>query len=276
MVLRGMIQFILILIGAYVLALIALFVFQRSLMYHTNAVLVPLAETQIPTAIERTTESEPGLHLTSWYLPPKGNMPVIVYFHGNAGTIADRDYKVAPWHAAGYGIWLTGYRGFGSNPGKPSEQGLYNDARAVFVALKEEGVGPDRIFVYGESLGTGVATQMAMELADAGTLLRGLVLEAPFTSMPAAAQEHHPYAPAKWLVRDRYDNLSKIAKIKTSLMIVHGDQDRVLPQHHGRSLFDAAKKPKIARWLPGAGHTNLCDFGACQYAQDFFDQLSNR
>ncbi len=270
-----MMQIFLILVGAYVLAIVALFVFQRNLMYHTNSILLPIVETQVPTAVARTTESEPGLVLTSWYLPPKDKMLVIVYFHGNAGTMADRDHKVAPWHAAGYGIWLTGYRGFGGNPGKPSEQGLYNDARAVLSALNEEGIGSDQIFIYGESLGTGIATQMAMERAEAGTPIRGLVLEAPFTSMPAAAQEHHPYAPAKWLVRDRYDSLSKIAKINTPLMIVHGDQDRVLPQHHGRWLFEAAVKPKLARWLPGAGHTDLCDFGACKYAQTFFDQLTD-
>lgn len=271
-----MMQIILYVLGAYVLALLALFIFQRNLMYHTNGTLVPLADTQIPTAIEKTTESEPGLFLTSWYLPPRENLPVVVYFHGNAGTMSDRDYKVAPWHAAGYGIWLTGYRGFNGNPGKPTEQGLYNDARAVLKALKDDNIGADRIIIYGESLGTGIATQMAMEMAEAGTPIRGLVLEAPFTSMPAAAQEHHPYAPAKWLVRDRFDSLAKIAKINTSLMIVHGDQDRVLPQHHGRRLFDAAQKPKVARWIPGAGHTDLCDFGACEYVKTFFDQLSNR
>ena len=151
-------QIIIGIVGLYMLMLVALFIFQRNLMYHTDAVIAPIADTQIPDAKIKKLKSEQGLVLTSWYLPPKDGKPVIVYFHGNAGTISDRDYKVAPWYAAGYGIWLTGYRGFGDNPGKPSEAGLYNDARAVFKALLDEGIGPDHIFIYGESLGTGVAT----------------------------------------------------------------------------------------------------------------------
>jgi len=268
-----MLQVILAAAGAYSLVILSLFVFQRNLMYHTDAVLVPVAETLVSDAEVHRLQSEPGIEVQSWYLPPGDGKPVVVFFHGNAGTIADRDFKVAPWRDAGYGVWLTGYRGFGGSAGKPSEQGLYADARAAVAALTEHGIAPADMVLYGESLGSGIATHMALELAKAGTPVRALILEAPFSSMGDAAQFRHPYVPARWLVRDRYDNLSKIGHVAAPLFVIHGDQDRVLPQAHGRLIFDAAKEPKQALWIDGGGHTDLFDHGAGQAVLDFLDEL---
>jgi len=252
-----------------------LFVRQRHLMYHLSEWTQPPAETLIPSAELRRVESEPGLEITSWYLPPADGKPVILYFHGNAGTLAERDFKVAPWAEAGYGIWLAGYRGFSGNPGMPSEQGLYADAHAALAGLRAEGIGPERIVLYGESLGSGIATHMAAEMAASGTPARALVLEAPFTSMGAAAQDRYWYVPANWLVRDRYDSLSKIARIEAPLLIVHGDKDKVVRQKHGRRLFEAAAEPKQAHWVDGGGHTDLFDFGVGDQVQAFFDSLDD-
>lgn len=259
--------------GGYLLLIAALFLFQRNMMYHPGSELTPPDETMIAGAEIRHLESEPGLILQSWYLPPQPGKPVIVYYHGNAGTIADRDFKVAPWRDAGYGVWLTGYRGFGGNAGSPTESGLYADARIVIERLITDDIQPAQIVLYGESLGTGIATHMAFELAEAGTPVRGLILEAPFSSMGDAAQYRYPYVPARWLVRDRYENLAKIDHIKTPLLLIHGDQDRVLPQAHGRTLFDAAKQPKQALWLEGAGHSDVYDFGAGKAVLAFLDAL---
>ncbi|MEQ8321751.1 MAG: alpha/beta hydrolase [Rhodospirillales bacterium] len=266
-------QVLLTAVGAYALVIVSLYVFQRNLMYHTDADLVPPSDTQLAHAQIHHLQSEPGIDVQSWYLPGKEGMPVIVFFHGNAGTIADRDFKAAPWHAAGYGVWLTGYRGFGSNAGSPTEQGLYADARAAIEQLKREGVDPADMVFYGESLGSGVATNMAYELARSGTPVRNLILEAPFTSMGAAAQFRHPYVPARWLVRDRYDNLSKITQISAPLLVIHGDNDKVLPQQFGRELYAAAKEPKKAMWIDGGGHTDLFDYGVGQAVLDYLDEL---
>jgi len=260
--------------GGYLLLLAALFVFQRNLMYHPGTPLTPLSETLVADAQVHHLESEPGLRLQSWYLPPQPGKPVVVFFHGNAGTIADRDFKVAPWRDAGYGVWLTGYRGFSGNEGAPTETGLYTDARAAIDKLADVGIDPSQMVLYGESLGTGIATQMAYDLAHAGTPVRGLILEAPFLSMGAAAQVRYPYVPAKWLVRDKYLNHEKIEHINTPLLLIHGDQDRVLPQSHGRALFDAAQQPKQALWLEGAGHTDVYDFGAGKAVLAFLDEIS--
>lgn len=262
--------------GIYLAVLVLMYFAQRHLMYQPGKVLPPASQTLIPNALLETVNTSDGLTLVSWYLPPAKDMPVIVYFQGNAATIADRDYKAAPWHELGYGVWLVGYRGFGGNPGSPTEEGLYTDAVAAFAALEERGIGPDRIILYGESLGSGVATHMAKELADQGTPVRGLVLEAPFTAMGDAAQDHYPFLPARWLVKDTYDSLRKISSIKTSLMIVHGDRDRVVRQEHGRKLFDAAQRPKTALWIKGAAHNNLYDFDAGKQIIRFLDSLSQR
>jgi len=268
-----MINVILVAVAAYSLVVLSLFVFQRNLMYHTDATLLPVSETLIADAEVQHLQSTPGIEVQSWYLPPRDGKPVVVFFHGNAGTISDRDFKVAPWHDAGYGIWLAGYRGFGGSAGKPTEQGLYADARSALTGLAAKGIGPADVVLYGESLGSGIATQMAYELAEAGTPARALILEAPFTSMGDAAQFRHPYVPARWLVRDRYDSLSKIDSIATPLFVIHGDQDRVLPQAHGRLIFDAANEPKQALWIDGGGHTDLFDHGAGQAVLEFLHEL---
>ena len=260
----------------YLAVLVLMYVAQRQLMYQPGKMLPPASQTEIPDAITETTTTDNGLALASWYLPPADGMPVIVYFQGNAATIADRDYKAAPWHKSGYGVWLVGYRGFGGNPGSPTEDGLYADARAVLAVLEGRGIGPDNVILYGESLGTGVATHMAKELADQGTPARGLILEAPFTAMGDAAQDHYPFLPARWLVKDAYDSLAKISSIKTPLMIVHGDRDRVVRQQHGRRLFAAAQRPKTALWIKGAAHNNLYDFDAGKQIGRFFESLNQR
>lgn len=268
-----MLQVILAALGAYALIVISLFVFQRNLMYHTGSPPVPVQQSQVPQAEERFVTSSDGIEVRSWYLPPADGKPVIVFFHGNAGTIADRDFKAGPWHAAGYGVWLSGYRGFGGNAGSPTEDGLYADARAAIGALQKDGIAPSQMVLYGESLGSGIATQTAYELAKAGTPARALVLEAPFTSMGDAAQARYPYVPARFLVKDRYRNIDKITAIDTPLFVVHGDRDRVIGQSHGRVLFAAAKEPKKALWIEGGGHTDLFDYGVGQAVIEFIEEL---
>jgi len=271
-----MTSIILTIVAIYTGVLVLMYVAQRSLMYQPGKALPAPSQTQIPDAKPETLTTPDGLDLVSWYLPPSNDMPVVVYFQGNAATIADRDFKVAPWHCEGFGAWLAGYRGFGGNPGSPTEDGLYTDARTVLAALSDRGIGPGQIILYGESLGSGVATQMAKEMADQGTPVRGLVLEAPFTSMGDAAQDHYPFLPARWLVKDAYDSLSKISGIKTPLLIVHGDRDRVVRQQHGRKLFASARRPKTALWINGAAHNDLYDFDAGDQVMRFFDNANKR
>lgn len=135
----------------------------------------------------------------------------MVYYHGNAGHIGDRMAKLSHFAAAGFGVLAVSYRGYGKSEGAPSEPGLYADARASLRhALDKLNVPARNILVYGESLGTGIATQMAKDMADAGHPVAGLVLEAPYTSVARRAQEMYPFLPAAWLARDKYHSIDKI------------------------------------------------------------------
>ena len=174
-------------IGAYFFFLIILFTFQSSLLYHPDKsaqdpMLIGLSEMQ-PTL----AESKDGLKLLSWHAKGKPEQPIVVYMHGNAGNIASRGHKVRPFLDMGFGVLLVGYRGFGINPGKPTEEGLYADARAALSILNKEGEPERPIILYGESLGTAVATHIAAELASARKPVTALILEAPFPSITSVA-----------------------------------------------------------------------------------------
>ncbi len=235
---------------------------QRSLMYYPADHMASPAESGVPELSAVSVASADGPALTSWYSKPVGDAGILIYFQGNAGNISDRGSKVRPYIDAGLGILLAGYRGYGGNSGEPTESGLYADAESVLGFLRDQGIGPDRWVLYGESLGTGVAVEMAVRLAGNGTPARAVVLEAPFTSMGDAAAGHYPYLPARVLVRDRYDSISKIKNIGTKLLVFHGDKDRVVPMALGQELFEAANEPKIFHHFANAGHGDLYDYGA--------------
>jgi len=263
-------------IGVYGIVVVALFFLQRGMIYHPGGPLVSpemagVAEMK-PVSI---ISSNGSFSLTSWYKPAAGKMPTIVFFQGNAGNIDSRSHKARPFLDAGFGMLLVGYRGFGGNPGKPSEQGLYSDARANLEFLASKKVPPGKWVMYGESLGTGIAVQMAFERADK-TPLGAVILESPYTSLGDAGQAHYPFIPVRILLRDRFRSLDKIAAIKSPLFVFHGTNDNVIPVAQGRALFQAAGDPKQSLWVDGAGHNNLHEFGAAKKVMDFITQNISR
>jgi fermentation-respiration switch protein FrsA (DUF1100 family) len=258
---------------AYTVFVGALFLLQRQMMYHPDQQLPSVVESGVPDMKAVTTTTEDGLDLVSWYQAAEPGQPTLVLFHGNAGNIGDRAFKARPFLRAGYGVLLSGYRGYGGNPGSPSEDGLYADARSVLNFLGTSGVPPEKWVLYGESLGSGVAVEMAREWAGKMPV-RAVVLEAPFTSMGDAAAAHYPFIPARWLVRDRYNSVDKISGIKAPLLIIHGDKDGTVPTKLGRRLFEAASGPKQAHWIAGAGHNNLYEFGVETLVREFIDALA--
>jgi fermentation-respiration switch protein FrsA (DUF1100 family) len=191
---------------------------------------------------------------------------VIVYFHGNGGHIGYRRDRLRWFAQSGYGVLMAEYRGYGGNPGTPSETGLHIDAVAALEFLAGAGIEADRLVLYGESLGSGVAVQLARQRQIAG-----LILEAPFTSVADVAQFHYPFLPAAVLVRDRFDSLFRISEVKTSILILHGEQDRVVPVRYGRELFDAAPQPKRLWLAKEGGHEDLVQFGALEAVGHFLD-----
>lgn len=235
----------------------ALYLGQRRLLFHpdrTRPRLGPLAELGVR---EVTLATADGIALSSWYLPPRGTCPVILYCHGNRGHIGYRRARLARFAEEGYGVLLLGYRGYGGNPGLPCESGLCADAASAFDFLVHEGIPPERIALYGMSLGSGVAVQLA-----ARREVGAVILEAAYTSIAAAAQWHYPFFPCLWLVRDRFASLSVIERVRAPKLILHGGRDRIVPIRFGRALYERASEPKEGWFAPEAGHGNLAAFGA--------------
>ena len=244
-----------------------LYFFQRRLLYRPRPTRPALNDLALLGVREIELTTKDGLTLFSWYLPPPAGRPIIAYFHGNGGNIGYRAERLRRFAAAGYGVLLAEYRGYGGNPGEPCERGLFADAEAALDFLATSNVSSDNIVLWGESLGSGVAVHLAATRA-----IGGVVLEAPFTSVAACAQRRYPFVPAAWLVHDRYDSLSRIAQVAAPLLILHGERDMVVPVHHGRVLLAAATAPSEGWFSPSASHENLADHGALDVAISFIER----
>ena len=252
---------------AYGALVAGLFFFQRQLLYlpdRTHPELVGLEQLGVR---EVTLSTEDGLSLLSWYLPPRHGRPVIAYFHGNGGHVGYRAQRLLRFAREGYGVLMPEYRGYGGNPGTPNETGFYADGRAALGFLERETVAPTRLVLYGESLGSGVAVELAVQHEIAG-----LILEAPFTSVAEVAQCHFPFVPAARLVTDRFDSLSRIGQVRAPILVLHGEGDRVVPVRFGRALFKAAPEPKEGWFVPEAGHEDLARIGGLDVVVAFIER----
>lgn len=255
-------------IAAYAAIVGALYLGQRQLLYLPDTQRPSLAASGLADMREVRLATDDGLSLVSWYRPSGPGGATIVYFTGNGGHIGYRGFKVRPYLDAGYGVLLVGYRGYGGNPGRPTEEGLYADGRAALRFLAGEGTAPARVVLYGESLGAAVALQLARELADASPVA-ALVLEAPFLSLGDAAADHYPFVPARWLVKDRYENAEKIPHVRAPVLFIQGEADEVIAVRHGRRLYELAREPKDFKWFARARHNDLYDFGAVRVVLEF-------
>jgi hypothetical protein len=242
---------------AYLGVVAGMYLLQRKMMYFPAQQLPPPAAVGAPDLTQIVLSTDDGLELIAWRKPAAGaDAAEILYLHGNGGNIAGRAEKIRPFLDAGHGILLLSWRGYGGNPGTPTEAGLFSDARAAYDRLVSEGVAPARIALFGESLGTGIAVYLAAE-RQAGAV----ILEAPFTSATAVAQQAYPFLPVKPLIKDRYDSLSRIGRVRAPLLVAHGENDGVVDVAFGRQLFAAASEPKKAHFVVGAGHSDLEHFG---------------
>lgn len=236
------------LVTLYVALLAALYGFQRRLIYPgwwrgTAAATPDLTEYR---DVSITTAD--GLRGRLLYHPPRDGKPVILFFHGNGDSVLGSVISVRTLVAAGYGAVLPEYRGYNGNPGTPSERGLYTDARAARAWMAANGIAPDRTIVIGYSIGTGIAAQIALEMRP-----RALVLVAPYASLPHVIAAHFPWIPANLLASDRFDTASKIARIASPVLLVHGDRDATIPA--AESVVLKAERPDATRIvLVGTGH----------------------
>lgn len=195
-----------------------------------------------------------GTALHGWYLSGAAGRPLVVFCHGNAGNISHRLESLELLHGLGLSVFIFDYRGYGQSAGTPSEEGTYADARGALAWLRQRGWPPSRLLYFGESLGAAVAVQLALEHPPAG-----LVLEAPFTSITAMGRHHYLllHLLLGWLLDARYDNLAKIGRLRSPLLIIQGEADTIVPPAMARRLYAAASEPKTLRLIPGAGHNDL-------------------
>ncbi len=241
---------------------------QRQLVFHPNAD-DSFANPVAPFSVVSVQTSD-GLTLKGFYAPPHDARPVIIYFHGNAGTAADRIFKAQHFLTVGYGYLLIEYRGFGGNAGLPGEEEFYRDARAWLAFLNEQGITADRFVYYGESLGTGVAVQMVTE-----TPPKAVVLEAPFTSVVDVGAYYYPFLPVRRLAQYRFDSLEKAAALTMPVLIYHGQRDITVPFRFGEKLFAAipcANKKFVS--FPQARHKDLYDFAAGETVLEFLNHYA--
>ncbi|CAN5331617.1 hypothetical protein BH09PSE4_BH09PSE4_06440 [soil metagenome] len=232
----------------YLAVLAALYWNQRSFIYPAPANHSAAATPAERGAIDVRIATEDGLDLRAIYRPAPPGRPTVIFFHGNGDSLAGSQEATRGIASAGYGVLLPEYRGYGGNRGSPSEEGLYRDGRAALRWLASQGVRPEQTVLIGNSLGSGVATEMALQRR-----VGGLILISGFTSLADVVGLHLPFVPARWLVKDRYDNLGKIPKVACPILILHGTSDTVIPVRLGKELAGAASVASL-ELIPDRGH----------------------
>ncbi len=186
------------------------------------------------------------------FLPSATNTDrILVYFHGNAGAAIDRQWKASFWREGGYHVVLAEYPGYGTNDGSPGEASIYDMARVVMDRTVEDFPDLD-LYIYGESIGNGAAVQMATEYGE-----KALILESGFSSLVDVTFHAMPFLPVNLLLRDRYDNMSKINNIGSRLVMIHGTDDDIVPIGFGQKLYNAYAGDKIMIEIEGAGHNDV-------------------
>jgi uncharacterized protein len=237
---------------AYAAIVLAAYLGQRRLMYFPDRTHTLPAQVGLPEVEERVLKTPDGARVVAWYGKAKPGEPTLLYFHGNAGSLAARAERIRRFMAEGWGVYMMTYRGYGGGTGSASEVANVSDARLAYGALVQEGVDPASIILYGESLGTGVAVRLATERPAAG-----LILDAPYTSIVEIAAQGYPYLPVGYLLKDRYESKNYIRQVHMPLLILHGERDPVIPVEMGRALLALANEPKRLATFPRAGHSDI-------------------
>ena len=239
------------LLAVYIALVGLLFVMQRKLQYVPDPRLTEPAEAGLDEFDSVRLETPDGERLVAWHARPAGEHPTIVYFQGNGLGLEARADRFRLFHDAGYGVLALGYRGYSGSSGTPSETGLITDAATAAAFLRDGGVPPERLVYYGESLGTGVAVQLA---SREETRPAAVILDAPFTSAIDVARLHYWYVPLSLLMQDQFRSIEHIGAVKAPLFVLHGDADGIVPVAHGRRIFETAGEPKEMMEVPGGSH----------------------
>tara|TARA_B100000401_G_scaffold372871_1_gene272103 strand:+ start:113 stop:931 length:819 start_codon:yes stop_codon:yes gene_type:complete len=246
---NNLLQIILIIFLIYSSVLVFLYFYQRNLLYHPNENNYSGDKISVDIKKVKITTSD-NIELLGWYHEknPK-NYKTLVFFHGNAGSLENRIHKLNHFQDMDINFLIIAWRGFSGNNGKPSEEGLYEDGRSTINWLIKNGIRKEDIILYGESLGTGVATYLAQNKNFAG-----IILETPFTSMVDAAKKFYPYIPVNLILKDKFENSKKIKNINIPILIMHGEADQIVPFSMGKKIFEMANEPKYSHFTKYDNH----------------------
>jgi uncharacterized protein len=225
---------------------------QRKLMYFPDRERTQPAEMGLAGVEERVLEAPDGAHVVAWYGKARPDKPTLLYFHGNGGSLSIRAPRIARFMDEGWGVYMMTYRGYGGSSGSASEAANVADARLAYHALMQEGVPATSIIAYGESLGSGIAIQLAAQVP-----VGGVILDAPYTSIVDVAAQAYPFLPVRLFLTDRYETTRYIAGLKAPLLILHGELDGVVPVGMGREIARLAPEPKKLVVFPNGHHSDL-------------------
>jgi hypothetical protein len=253
---------------AWATAVSGLYFLQRELLYLPARHDPAPADLGLLGVTRHLLPTPDGETLVLWWAPADPGRPTVLFFHGNAGAMPDRADRLAFYQTRGLGAAFLSYRGYGGSSGRPSEAGFHTDADTAYRFLLAQGLPASRIVLVGESLGTGVAVQLAARHPVAA-----VVLEAPFTAAVDVAAQAYPGVPVRLLMRDPFRSRDHITRIGAPLLILHGEADQVIPFTMGQSLFAQASEPKSFTSLGPVGHEALFHPETWALGADFIDGL---
>mgnify|MGYP001973178758 CR=1 FL=1 len=242
-----LINFLIFLTFAYLVLVLIIFLLQRKLMYHpdeNNHLEENLLNHEISKVYINSDQK-----ILGWYHFKNDINKTLLFFHGNAGNLQNRIYKLNDLSKLNLNYLIIAYRGYSGNDGNPSEHGLYKDSQSAKLWLNKKGVDDSDIILYGESLGTAVAVDLASKHSFAG-----IILESPFTSMLELSKIYYPYLPVNLLLKDRYESINKIKKINFPKMVMHGQKDKIVPFEMGKKIFDNFSDPKLSYFKSNDDH----------------------
>jgi uncharacterized protein len=266
---RSLFGFVLVALALYGAIVAFFYVSQGALLYPAGREKVSARAAGLSGFEDVTLTTEDGERIVGWYKPAAAGRATLLYFHGNGGSLLNRRDRAKLLTEGGRGLLIVSYRGYSGSTGTPTEAGLRIDARTAYDWLATQ-VPAERIVLYGESLGSGVAVRLATERPTAG-----LILDAPFTSAADVAGHHYWYLPI-WLLRDQYRSIDRIDEIKSPLLVMHGDRDGVIPIALGERLFAAAPEPKRFIKLPGVDHVSVLEQGGLEPVRAFLAAIEAR
>tara|TARA_B100000287_G_scaffold345312_1_gene332679 strand:- start:780 stop:1583 length:804 start_codon:yes stop_codon:yes gene_type:complete len=243
--------FLLILI--YVVITVIVYFYQRKLLYHPFSPQIT-GEGLVHNFETINFKTSDNFVLKGWFHLKNSNKKTILFLHGNAGNLDNRIDKLNSLGSMEINFLIIAWRGYSGNLGSPSEVGLYKDALGAIKWLNEKGISNDQIVLYGESLGTAIATEVGQNKNFAG-----IILEAPFTSMVDMGQKIYPIFPVRFLLKDKYESKNKIKNLKSPILVLHGRKDKIVPFYMGEKIFEMANNPKFKYFTDLDDHMMIFD-----------------